>query len=104
LRGAPDAAATDLLVLSDVDEIPRATILAEVARDQANEIFGLRLAVSYFYVNHRNVCGPEAALTWTVVATRRELNSILPGDLRHAVREGRIPARILIRAGGNFCI
>ena len=102
LRGAPDAAATDLLVLSDVDEIPRAAILAEMARDQANEIFGVRLAASYFYVNYRNISGPESALSWTVAATRRKLDCILPDDLRYTVREGLIPARTFDEGGWQF--
>jgi hypothetical protein len=102
LRGAPDAAATDLLVLSDVDAIPRATALAEMARDQSNEIFGMRLALSCFYVNYRNTSGPESALIWTVAATRRELDCVLPDDLRYAVREGRIPSRIFDQAGWYF--
>jgi hypothetical protein len=102
LRGAPDAAATDLLVLSDVDEIPRATILSEMANDHANEVFGVRMAFSYFYVNYRNVSGPESALTWTVAATRRNLDCISPDDLRYAVREGRIRARIFDEGGWHF--
>lgn len=102
LRGAPDAVTADLLVLSNVDEIPCATTLAEMARDQAHELFGVRLAFSCFYVNYRNVSGPESALTWTVAATRRKLDCILPDDLRYAVREGRIPARIFDEGGWHF--
>lgn len=35
LRGVPDAAATDLLVLSDVDEIPRSSTIAEMIADSS---------------------------------------------------------------------
>ena len=86
LRGAPDAAPSDLLVLSDVDEVPSSAAVAEMARDTGSESFGFRMAFSYFYVNYRNVEGPEAALTWTVAATRRRLDEITPDALRYAVR------------------
>jgi hypothetical protein len=102
LRGAPDAAPTDLLVLSDVDEVPRRTVVAQMAEDLEHEAFGVRMAFSYFYVNYRNVVGPESALIWTVAATRRKLDSILPDDLRYAVRDGRVVARIFDDAGWHF--
>ena len=102
LRGAPDAAQTDLLVLSDVDEIPRGKVVAQMAKDLEHEAFGARMAFSYFYVNYRNVVGPESARIWAVAATRRQLDNILPDDLRHAVRDGRAGARIFDDAGWHF--
>ena len=102
LRGVPDAAATDLLVLSDVDEIPRSSTIAEMMADFRNEIFGFRLAFYYFYVNYRNAAGPEAALTWTIAATRRQLDNVTPNALRYAVREGRVPARLFDQGGWHF--
>ena len=102
LRGAPDADATDLLVFSDVDEIPRASVVAEMAKDHEYETFGVRLAFSYFYVNYRNVAGPECALTWTVAAVRRKLDGVLPDELRYSVRDQRIPARIFDNGGWHF--
>lgn len=102
LRGVPDAAATDLLVLSDVDEIPRSSTIAEMIADSRNEIFGFRLAFYYFYVNYRNVAGPEAALTWTIAATRRQMDDVTPNALRYAVREGRVPARLFDQGGWHF--
>jgi hypothetical protein len=102
LRGVPDAAATDLLVLSDVDEIPRSTVVAQMATDHENEVFGVRLAFSYFYVNYRNVEGPQSALTWTVAATRRELDRVSPDELRYFVREGRVHSKIIDEGGWHF--
>lgn len=102
LRGVPDAAATDLLVLSDVDEIPRSSTIAEMIADSRNEIFGFRLAFYYFYVNYQNVAGPEAALTWTIAVTRRHLDNVTPNALRYAVREARVPARLFDQGGWHF--
>ena len=102
LRGAADAGPEDLLIFSDVDEIPRATVVEEMAADYENELFGVQLAFSYFYVNYRNVAGPESALTWTVAAIRRAMDNILPDDLRHFVRDGNMPARIFENGGWHF--
>jgi Glycosyltransferase family 17 len=102
LRGIPDATAHDLILLSDVDEIPRATTVQQMVTDDANRIFGLQLAFYYFFVDYRNVAGPESAITWTVAATRAEFEKVSPHDLRHDVRHRRIPARILPGAGWHF--
>jgi hypothetical protein len=102
LRGLSDATGDDLVLMSDVDEIPRATAVKDMATDTANKIFGLRLALYYFFVNYRNVEGPEAAITWAIAATRDELESVVPNDLRHAVRQRNVPARIVDDAGWHF--
>jgi hypothetical protein len=102
LRGVPDAAPTDLLILSDADEIPRSAVIAEMVCDHENESFGFRMAFHYFYVNYRNIIGPEANLTWTVAATRRQLNNVTPDALRYGVRDGKIPARLFDQGGWHF--
>ena len=102
LRGVPDADPMDLIVMSDVDEIPRAQIVQDMAQDSENRIFGLELAFYYFFVDYRNIEGPEAAITWTVGATRDQLEKITPNDLRYAVRSGQIAARIISSAGWHF--
>ncbi len=102
LRGVPDAADTDLIMLSDVDEIPRAAVVRQMAEDRDNEVFGFRLAFSYFYVNYRNVGGPETAVTWNVAATRGRLADMSADDLRYAVRDGRQPAQIFEEGGWHF--
>ena len=102
LRGVPDADATDLIVMSDVDEIPRAATIRELAQDADNDVFGLRLAFYYFFVDYRNVDGPEAAITWTVAAARKQLEAITPNNLRYGVRSGHVPARIVADAGWHF--
>ncbi len=102
LRGVPDAAPTDLLILSDADEIPRSTAIAEMVHDQRTESFGFRLAFHYFYVNYRNVAGPEANLVWAVAATRRQLDTVTPDALRYGARNGSIPARLFDQGGWHF--
>ena len=102
LRGVPDAARDDLVLISDVDEIPRAIAVKDIARDTANSVFGLQLAFYCFFVNYRNVEGPKSAITRAVAATRDELESVPPNYLRYAVRQGDVPARIVYDAGWHF--
>jgi hypothetical protein len=102
LRGVPDADPRDLILISDVDEIPRATTVQDMVRDTAIRVFGLRLAFYYFFVNYRNVEGPESDITWTVGAAKEHLKKITPNDLRYAVRNGDVPARIISDAGWHF--
>jgi hypothetical protein len=60
------------------------------------------MTLSRFYVNYLNISGPRSAQIWTVAATRRTLDSILPDDLRYAVQEQRCPARIYNEGGWRF--
>jgi hypothetical protein len=99
LRGIPDAAPDDLVILSDVDEIPRAAVVREMVRDPDTTVFGLELGLFYFFVNYRNVEGPEAATPWAVAAKRGALDAISPNDLRYAVRNRAVPAQMIDNAG-----
>src|SRR5258706_7427303 len=102
LRGIPDAASDDLILISDVDEIPRASIVEVMRRDNEHRVFGFRLSFYYFYLNYRNVRGPEAALVWAVAATRGELDKVTPDGLRSAARRGSHDVHILPDAGWHF--
>ena len=102
LRGMPDAASDDLVMMSDVDEVPRASVVEAIKRDREHRLFGLRLAFYYFYLNYRNVRGPEAALTWAVAAARAELDKITPDGLRFAARHGDPNVHVLPDAGWHF--
>lgn len=102
LSGLPDAGPDDLVLMSDVDEIPRASAIRRMADDPDHRVFGLRLGFYYFYVDYRNVEGPEKAITWTVAARRGELDRTSPNDLRYAVRDQKVPARILDDGGWHF--
>ena len=102
LRGVPDAGENDLVLVSDVDEIPRAATVQEMVHDRQSRIFGLQLASYRSYVDYRNVAGPESAGTWTVAARWGEFERVAPHDLRHSVRQGQVPARVLAHAGWHF--
>ena len=102
LRGIPDASDDDLVLLSNVDEIPRAATVQEIVGDTKNRIFGLQLSFYSFFVNYRNIAGPEPAATCTVAARRADFEKIAPHDLRNAARRGELPVRVLPDAGWHF--
>jgi hypothetical protein len=102
LRGVPDAAPEDLVLVSNVDEIPRATAVKEMVADAKSCIFGLRLACYRLHGDYRDVAGPGSTTTGSVAARRAEFDRIAPHDLRHDVQNGRVPARFLSGAGWHF--
>jgi hypothetical protein len=102
LRGVPDAAPEDLVLVSNVDEIPRATAVKEMVADAKSCIFGLRLACYRLHGDYRDVAGPGSTATGSVAARRAEFDRIAPHDLRRDVQSGRVPAHLLSGAGWHF--
>lgn len=102
LRGVPDAEASDLIVISDVDEIPQASTLEALGSRRDAETFGLQLAFFYFFVNYRNTVGPESQLTWSVAVRRHVLDKVSPNDIRYGVRDGSVEAIKIPDAGWHF--
>ena len=102
LRGVPDASDDDLVLISNVDEIPRAATVQQMARDTVSPIFGLRLAFYCLFVNYRNIEGPESGIVCTVATRRVEFGRVAPHDLRDAVRHDRVLASVLSDAGWHF--
>lgn len=103
VRGLDEAAPDDLVLVSDVDEIPRADVVRWMREQPADQVFGLQLRFYYFYANYRNTEGPEAATVWSVAAPRAWLNGAGTADrLRLGVRAGAVPALIVRDAGWHF--
>ncbi len=102
IGGVQDANPDDLIIISDVDEIPRASIVTEMVNDP-REVFGIGMTVSYFFFNYRNVTGPESDAVWTVATTRRHLDRVTATFLRLAVRQGAFPnTKYFSRGGWHF--
>jgi hypothetical protein len=102
MRGLDDAQPDDLIMISDVDEIPRADTVRQMRADNVNEVFGLLLAFYYFYANYRNIDGPETASIWTVAATYARLQHSTPDRLRIEVRDGTQSASLVSDAGWHL--
>ncbi len=92
----------DLVVISDVDEIPTWQSLLLARDDFSNFFFGFELSLSYFKLNYVNVEGPSSKVVHTV-ATRLSSESQWTFDeLRQGIRNGSIPARIFEKSGWHF--
>lgn len=79
-RGLAGLAPDDMVLLSDVDEIPRAAV-ARWLRQTPAAVVGLRMAFFYYRLNHLNVAG-EPHEIWSVAARGRLFGSCTPQQVR----------------------
>ncbi len=99
LRGITDAADSDLILMSDVDEIPRASVVSAARDDENHNVFFFRLDFYYFYVNFKNIKGSEVNKIWNCAAVRTEAVRLAPQGLRQTIVPG---ARVFENAGWHF--
>ncbi len=100
--GLDDADPNDLIIISDADEIPRASVVTEMVND-SHEIFGVGMILSYFFFNYRNVTGPESDAVWTVAVTKRHLDHTAATFIRLGIRFGSFPnTKYFSRGGWHF--
>ncbi|MCR6479460.1 hypothetical protein NU688_25100 [Variovorax sp. ZS18.2.2] len=102
LRGLHDAGPDDLILMCDVDEIPRATVVKRMRDERTLDTYGFVLDMYYFYANYCNVEGPEAVAVWGVAATGARLATTTPDRLRYEVSRGAVPACIIRGAGWHL--
>jgi len=81
LRGLTDAAADDIIMVSDVDEIPRAAAV-DCIRASDQTIFALRMALYNFKLNYMRTT-PGQYDIWAMAARREVLDTITPSTLRN---------------------
>jgi beta-1,4-mannosyl-glycoprotein beta-1,4-N-acetylglucosaminyltransferase len=98
LCGASD---NDLILMSDVDEIPRPECVGEALADEAYSAFGFRMNLYYFYMNYKCLSG-DSDVVWTVGAKFALLRTNSPDALRYAVRDQTIGAKIFENGGWHF--
>lgn len=83
LQGLPEVRDDDLVVVSDVDEIPRAVALAAVARRPDILVAGFRLTHFHMRLNYLQLKGDDPVFVWPVAARGRALKKASPQDLRN---------------------
>jgi len=81
LRGLADAAADDIIMVSDVDEIPRAAAV-DYIRTSDQIIFALRMALYNFKLNYMRTT-PGQYDIWAMATRREVLDTITPSTLRN---------------------
>jgi hypothetical protein len=101
MRGLTSASDNDLILMSDVDEIPRAECVREALADEKSSAFGFRMNLYYFYMNYKNLNG-NSDVVWTIGAKFALLKTNSPDALRYGVRNQAIAARIFESGGWHF--
>ena len=74
LRGLGGAAEDDYILISDVDEIPRKSVLQKLIR-QGGDCYGLRLWFFSLRLNNLNVAGPEVHTARPMLVRKRLLTT-----------------------------
>ena len=69
-RGLGHAMAEDYIIISDVDEIPKSTVISQLAQG-GSDVYGLRLWLFSLRLNYLNLSGPEVHRVWPVIIRRR---------------------------------
>jgi len=70
-------------------------------RSAPARLVGFKLVFSYFFLNYRNVAGPEE-LAWCCAFPRQALERHTPEHLRYGIRNGSIAAEQIENAGAFF--
>lgn len=97
-----EVSTTDLILVSDVDEIPRASCVDVVNSDETTSLFGFKLRLSYFRLNFVNIGGPASDVVWTIGLRKQAVRQATFDDLRMGIRDGSIPAKIIDKGGWHF--
>lgn len=83
-RGLGAIGDDDLVIVSDVDEIPRADVLAELADTPSIRLAGLRMPMFYLRFNYLQIRGGDPVYVWGVAARGEIYRRFSPQALRDA--------------------
>ena len=92
----------DLILLSDVDEIPFAATIRGIKSSQEEKLFGLEMKLKYFAFDYECTGGPEKDAIWSCVFTKELLNSLSPEQLRRDVRSRNLKSKVIKNAGEHL--
>jgi hypothetical protein len=81
VRGIVDADNNDIIIISDVDEIPRAEAVDHI-RSSEHTLFALRMPIYNFKFNYMKL-NPDLYNIWAMAARRHAFNDITPDGLRN---------------------
>lgn len=81
LRGIEHADANDIIIVSDCDEIPRASAI-EYLRNQDQTLYAFRMPLFNFKFNYMRTT-PNQYDVWAMAAKRSVFNEITPDSLRN---------------------
>jgi beta-1,4-mannosyl-glycoprotein beta-1,4-N-acetylglucosaminyltransferase len=82
--GLPTVRDDDLVLVSDVDEIPRPEVLKALIANPSVAIAGLRMPLFYLRFNYLQIRGADAVYVWGVAARGHVYRQLGPQALRDA--------------------
>ncbi len=100
-KGLFDAKPNDLILISDVDEIPSSHSVKQMKSISSCDYFLFKMKFSYFYFNYRNISGPESDYIWTVGLKFAKLSEIKIEELRKN-RTKLINSHVFDNGGWHF--
>jgi beta-1,4-mannosyl-glycoprotein beta-1,4-N-acetylglucosaminyltransferase len=93
----------DLILLSDVDEIPRPEIVTQIRSNTKHELFGIRMSTHYLKLNFQMIEPSVLAYSVCTVGFHRDhLTTFTADQLRMGIRSGAINAEIVESGGWHF--
>ncbi|MBM3571145.1 MAG: hypothetical protein FJX52_02115 [Alphaproteobacteria bacterium] len=110
-RGLPALSDHDIVIVSDVDEIPRRTAVEQIRDMSGLAIHGLRMPHFNLRLNYAQIIGTDAYFVFPMAANGRAFARLGPQGMRNlrislnrAHRAKRVPAdmRVLPHAGWHF--
>lgn len=93
----------DLILLSDVDEIPRPEIVTQIRSNTKHELYGIKMSTHYLKLNFQMI--EPSVLAYSVCAVgfhRDHLTTFTADQLRMGIRSGAINAEIVECGGWHF--
>lgn len=97
-----DLHADDLVLLSDVDEIPRADLVKEANFDRRHDRFGFSQSLSYFRLNYFNISGFASRIVCSIAFRPRGMVGYSFHELRMKIRDSSLSAHIFENGGWHF--
>jgi len=83
-KGLPAIADDDLVLISDIDELPRRESIEAVLADPAIRLAGFRMPLFYLRFNYLQMRGADPVYVWAVAARGDVFRSFGPQGLRDA--------------------
>jgi len=80
MRGIEDAGDLDIILISDVDEVPRAAAVEHI-KSSNQTVFALRMHIYNFKFNYMKL-SPDLYNVWAMAARRSVFNTLTPDTLR----------------------
>ncbi len=83
-RGLPEVADDDLVLISDLDELPRRSAIEGLRADTGIRLAGLRMPLSYLRFNYVQLRGADPVYVWGMAARGEVYRRLGPQGLRDA--------------------